>query len=582
MIAASASTTEVAFSILMTGYLVTALWTLASIGSEEREGDRPSLSPAAPARQLRAPLVRLILASTPVVLAVGLGIFFLIPHYGTGYFREKGRSIRRNLSGFSDRIELGSIGRIKKSHATVMRIHQPGRDAPPQLPLRLRGIALDRFNGRVWDLSDQGRRPLRRDAHDAYVVDSSNLAAGSPRTPAQRAGILSLQILLEPLQTRVLFTPSDLISVTTKRFHTVESDRHGGLYAGGPRSRRFSYGTASLLHPPERPAAGVAPLNLEETPRFLQLPPLDPRVVDLALRVAAGAGSAAEKGRALEVYLRENYGYSLDVNDSAVRDPLSHLLIDRQPGHCEYFATALAVMLRVNDVPSRVVTGFNGGEHSELTGRTIIRQSDAHSWVEAWFPASGWTILDATPPDPGAFSPGLLARLWTFLDEAEIAWDTYIVGLDLQDQKSALEEVVDWFDLAAAGAVIHLRAAAAALRELAGITEGGLPASDTLLGITAALILAAVLPMAAFIGWRRFRHRGSAPHPATVLFRRFEKMPAHRGRVREAWVSPGEFARQEDAPAVAEAYEAARYGPADTLKGALDRLRSLVTARPES
>ncbi len=623
MVAASASTTEVAFSFLMTAYLAASLWTLAAIGAAGKRSGDHVLGAGSPDPRLRAPLARMTLGAVPIVLAAGLGIFFVIPHYGTGYFREQGKSLRRDLTGFSERIELGSIGSIKKSHATVMRVQRWRSDDPPPLPLRLRGVALDRFNGRVWDMSDTSRSVMRPGPGGEYLVGASRLAALTGGVAAEppnlreilgRRDVLSLQFLVEPLESHVLFTPPGMISVATMSYHTVFAGRQEDLYAGGPRPRRLPYRTTSLAFADARPArAGARPgsrtpesgawpaeqgalapagnysstapggdeqpeiaaLSERDQRRFLQLPDVDPRVATLGREVTRGLAAPEDRARALESWLIRTFSYSLDVNDAAVADPLVHLLVDRQPGHCEYFATALAILLRIDGIPSRIVTGFNGGEFSDLTGQAIVRQSDAHSWVEAWLPPRGWVTLDPTPPDPAGVSPGLLASFWGLFDEAEIAWDTYIVGLDMEDQQSAFEEARDGFDLVTSGMVIRMREGIAALRELAGIAEGRLPASESL-GILLLFSAVAAAPLAGIYIRNRVRRARSPLHPATDLFRRFERRAARAGGSREAWMSPAEFARLRHAPDVASAFEAARYGPPQSRAESLANLRGLI------
>ena len=90
------------------------------------------------------------------------------------------------------------------------------------------------------------------------------------------------------------------------------------------------------------------------------------------------------KARAIERHLRHDYGYTLELPPETVRDPLANFLFVRKKGHCEYFASAMAVMLRTLGIPSRVVTGFQSGVFNPLTGWQVVRASDAHSWVEAW------------------------------------------------------------------------------------------------------------------------------------------------------------------------------------------------------
>lgn len=588
MIAAAASTTEVSFSILMAIYLASALYTLAALGAAETEEQAGRLAPHAPDPRLRIPLLRLIGAATPVIIALGLGLFFLLPHYGTGYFHEQGRSLRRNLSGFSDRIELGSIGSIKKSHATVMRVRSggvAGKSSAPPLPLRMRGIALDGYDGRAWSVTDTHKRWLRPDDAGGYPLSTDLL----PPRPSDPGGLaqslrdrgprdwLSLDILLEPLETRVLFTPPDTVSLTPPRYFQVGVDRQGTAFAGGSPSRRFTYQTISALGPPSRASTpGEEPPEGSAT--YLQLPAMDHRVETVAEDLTRGSTGAEAQARAIERRLREEYAYSLDVNDSEVESPLVHFLVERKPGHCEYFATAMAVLLRLRGIPSRVVNGFYGGERSELTGQTLLRQSDAHSWVEAWIPGQGWTTFDPTPADAvPAAGWGLFARFRRLLEETEIAWDTYIVGLDLEDQRNMLEDLRDRVELGLAEIVIVVRQAVRRLSLLSGSPGEGTIAVIAL-GLVAGTFAALLAGLRLALRLLKARRRTGGAHAATEIFRRFEKACGRAGLRRQPHVTASAFARRAGAPSVGEAFEAARFGPPSARGEAIERLRRAVAA----
>ena len=141
----------------------------------------------------------------------------------------------------------------------------------------------------------------------------------------------------------------------------------------------------------------VPPLAPSVATEHLLLPQVDRRMIELARSLDRG-GSTTDRARVFERYLRTNFSYTTDLLKEEVSDPLAHFLFDRKAGHCEYFASAMAVMLRVVHIPSRVVTGFQSGAYNPITGWHVLRASDAHSWVEAWIPGQGWVTFDPTPP----------------------------------------------------------------------------------------------------------------------------------------------------------------------------------------
>ena len=132
-----------------------------------------------------------------------------------------------------------------------------------------------------------------------------------------------------------------------------------------------------------RESAADVPANFALT--YLQLPALDIRISKLAEQITATQATSYDKAAEIERYLQTNYGYTLQLPRTVPRDPLAEFLFVRKRGHCEYFASAMAVMLRTLNIPSRVVNGFRTTEFNDLTGNYVIRASSAHSWVEAFF-----------------------------------------------------------------------------------------------------------------------------------------------------------------------------------------------------
>jgi hypothetical protein len=167
----------------------------------------------------------------------------------------------------------------------------------------------------------------------------------------------------------------------------------------------------------------------------LQLPPLDKRIPALARQITVNAHTEFDKAAAVEHYLRTSFGYTLEMSTRHPEDPLADFLFRRKEGHCEYFASAMAVMMRSLGVPARIVNGFRTGEYNPVTGNYIIRARDAHSWVEVYLPAVGWTAFDPTPPDP-RYAHGGMSRLMSYLDAAQEFWREWIINYDFSHQRT--------------------------------------------------------------------------------------------------------------------------------------------------
>ena len=208
----------------------------------------------------------------------------------------------------------------------------------------------------------------------------------------------------------------------------------GGGFSG------LNYQVFSYLDPSSsEPEGGVAdPVPARLTPElralYLQLPMLDVRIFELAHAATNGHETPEGKARALESYLRKTYGYTLELPQTEPSQPLSDFLFHRKKGHCEYFASSMAVMLRTLGIPSRVVTGFAGGVYNPISKWYVIRASDAHSWVEAYLPHLGWTTFDPTPADPNPPKTSLFARLGFYVDAAEVFWQDWVLNYDLDRQ----------------------------------------------------------------------------------------------------------------------------------------------------
>jgi hypothetical protein len=172
----------------------------------------------------------------------------------------------------------------------------------------------------------------------------------------------------------------------------------------------------------------------------LQLPETDPRIKQLAEEITRGTTNDYDKASNIERYLKTHLNYTLDLSGPPVKDPLANFIFVRKSGNCEYFAAAMTVMLRSIGVPARYVGGFVSGEYNDVGGDWIIRSSDAHTWVEVYFPENGWMTFDPTPSG-GPKSTGFFAQLGKYWDWFQFTWGEWVINYDFVHQISLVHNV---------------------------------------------------------------------------------------------------------------------------------------------
>jgi transglutaminase-like putative cysteine protease len=350
-----------------------------------------------------------------LVLLLTFSIFIALPRASVRMFgKSHVRAIK--TSGFSTNMDFGSFGRVKLDSTVVMRITM---DRNPHVPLYWRGTTFDYFDGVAWKNSLSGLRTRRyrsNSAGEQYILSSYDRA----RAVVQR-------VYLEPVDSNVIFGLSQIKAVKTDSFSLL-TDPASSVYLPGTASRSIQYTVVSV---PSDNYAGVA------GERYLQLPEGIRRIGDFATRVTASTVTTGEKAAAVERYLQKNYTYSLSTSRSVNgTSAIEDFLFNSKKGYCEHYATSMVLMLRFLGIPSRIVNGFYGGEKNQYGGYFIVRESDAHSWVEALIDGR-WTRFDPTPSvakvHPSSFS--------LFLDSLRMNWSRYVIGFSARDQLSVLHVV---------------------------------------------------------------------------------------------------------------------------------------------
>jgi len=442
VILASNLTDSVFFPPLLIAFLFAATWTLMvhtlradAAEANDRRGADLALTPS---------LFRVTLLASSASAAIALVLFVLLPRLHSSVLQAPDLGPGFAMSGFSDHVELGDIGRIRKDPTVVLRVETVEGEAPGMLDAYWRGLAFDHFDGRTWSMTAPAKTRVPGSAELGIWLTSS----GGPANLVQR-------ILREPVQGGVLFGMATAQQLQGS-IHRLERDLNGGLYAPDQIAERVRYTIASrrvrwsdrelradrAVAPRENRGASNGLTNAAE--RYLQIPELSDAVAALAREITDGAATDADRVRALEQYLLRNGRYSDTppiVPADAARSPLEAFLFDGMEAHCEYYASALVILARSLGIPSRLVNGFAGGRENRLGGFVEVSRAHAHAWAEVHYERAGWVRYDATPPDLRQRAEEALAfdeRVRQLASALEHWWFQRIVGFDRADQMSAI------------------------------------------------------------------------------------------------------------------------------------------------
>ena len=551
-----------------------------------------------PLQRLSGSLLRTTAVMVAAILVASTILFFAMPRISGGYLSRYTQSDAIS-TGFSDSVNLGEIGHIQQSSEVVAHIHING-DTTGDRQFRLRGAVLTLFDGKRWTnphrdsgILEQGYgRVFQLPTRTAGAVRSDQLRLARGVQP----DLIRYRVLMEPLNTSVIFTiptaqalfgPFREISVDDdETFHNLDRERAVTAYEG---VSDLSQPLPTILD--RLPAA--EPVDIPE--RYLQLPEqLDPRIPELARRLTASEPSPYRRAAAIQRYLTTQYGYTLQLPSQPAADPLADFLFRRRRGHCEYFASSMAVMLRTVGIASRVITGFRGAQFNQLNSTYIVRASDAHSWVEAYIPGAGWIAFDPTPASD-ARTVNFWSRSQLYLDAASEFWREWIVNYDAGHQQALTVAGVRQtrhslaeFRLWATRRYQRMLQAARSVHQAATHQPKRLIRPGLLLLVLLLLIAAPPVLLHLRRLWRAASPRTSPRTAASILYLRMTRRLARRGYPRSPAQTPSEFAASIDDPSLRDAvlrfiaaYERARFGDspsaAANLPALLDRVRNTPT-----
>jgi len=476
------------------------------------------------------PKARHVLAAVGVSFLIAVPVFLVMPRLGSPWVA--GSSFGRT-TGFAPAVDLGTLGRITQSQEVALTIRAPGGEGIREEWTRLRGTAFDQVMAGAFL---PRRTDLRRLQPSRGVVRLRPEAASLD-------GATELEIdLLHPR--RYLMLPPGTVAIAADV--EMAADVYGGVLIGHRRSP-LSY----RVWVGEPAPATTAPPG----PRDTLLPRDHPGVRELAQSVAGHLATPEARADEVARFLKENYDYTLS---SGVRihdaDPVAWFLLDGREGHCEFFAGAMVVMLRHLEVPARLVAGYRGGDISPDGDAVVVREANAHAWVEVWLGAErGWVAYDPTPPVgvPGFGGVSGIDRARWAWQQLELLWDRRLLTFGLGEQIDLVDGILE----------AARRAAASVDRR--SVTAGG-------------IALVSILAVG-FVGWTaigrrlpRRRGTGTARGPASRAVGRLARALIPVGGVVPPWATVRSIGRQAvsfwpgSASAVDELVERAEvelYGP---------------------
>ena len=397
-------------------------------------------------------LIRSTAAFSLALAAIASIVFVSIPRDWEGLFLGRLRGLAgSSMTGMSDVVKL-TDNEIFEDDTTVMRARffrngEPVTDDTFQAYLR--NQTFDQYLDGEWK-----RRPMK------FRWEFRTNASDGPTDLFEAVNELSRENMVR--QEIWLLSPTSPVLLSMYPPLSFESGDIKGLHldrkdlvfqANSGFKKKIHY---SVYSSEERTPALARQLRLRPYRPRDDWSRIPPRVLEFAQSFAAAVGDPTDPwqheyiARRVRDYLAsDQFQYTLNRGASMQSgDLVENFLFENPRGHCEYFASAMAVMCQAVGIRARLVNGYHGGEYNSVGGFFQFRQSDAHAWVEVYVPDRGWITMDPTPAtavDAGAADESFFASSLRFLNYLQFKWSAEVVTFDSDNRQNVMSGFSDWF-----------------------------------------------------------------------------------------------------------------------------------------
>ncbi len=483
------------------------------IAREQEESDERL--PTEVHRPYRLWVTGLCLAAIPINLFFAGVIFLIFPRLG---FRSAFVGLGGGRSGYNEEINLAQSGVIGNDSSTVLYLKITPAADRVYWKGYLRGTTLDFFDGKLWKRSKLLMRALPSD--------------GRTSSPVRRSQEITQSITLVNTEGSTIFG-SPMIHRVIAPLSSLQEMTDGSVRWTTGWRKPLRYDVVSVEQPLRDPVH-------RSLPDYLQLPKMSFNKTQTLLKRINRRNTPLARAQAIERYLKENFAYSLDLGKANAENPVEDFLFVTQRGPCGHFATSMAVMLRLQGIPSRVVAGYYKGVWNERLEQYLILERDAHAWVEAYMEGTGWVMFDPTPR-VAAVSTGRqwmleLRKNWEFVN---YQWARLVIEYDLYSQLRTVEDMQSRTALVNAqfGRWLHRRH-----REREVDAEKKRNPFSTMPFTAYGIVLSAitVLGLVFFFRWRQV-----SPYDAEIAFyQKFLEQMARKGVPKKAFETGHEYVQR--------------------------------------